>query len=50
MFPIAQIQNAFTNEAKTLDPFYKDRSIRFLDEFIWYIMALKSARTEGIPY
>ena len=50
MFPIAQIQNTFNNEGKALDPFYDERSIRFLDEFIWYTEALKSARTKGIPY
>ncbi|MFC2104155.1 NADPH-dependent FMN reductase [Bacteroidota bacterium] len=50
MFPIAQIQNSFDEDGNTLDPYYDDRSKRFLDEFIWYIEALKTARKNGVPY
>lgn len=50
MFPIAQIQNAFNEHGNALDSFYDERSQRFLDEFIWYMNALKKARNNGIPY
>jgi NAD(P)H-dependent FMN reductase len=50
MFPIAQVQNNFDKNGNALDSFYDNRSKRFLDEFIWYVEALKSARKKGIPY
>ncbi len=50
MFPIAQIQNSFDENENALDSFYEERSKRFLDEFIWYTEALKTARIKGIPY
>jgi len=50
MFPIAQVQNNFDEDGNTSDSFYDNRSKRFLDEFIWYVEALKSARKKGIPY
>lgn len=50
MFPIAQVQNAFDDSGNAIDSFYNKRSKRFLDEFIWYINALKAARSTGIPY
>ncbi len=50
MFPIAQVQNAFDDDGNALDSFYDERSVRFLDEFIWYTQALKVARNNGVPY
>jgi len=50
MFPIAQVQNAFDDKGNAIDSFFESRSKRFLDEFIWYIKALKIAREEGVPY
>ncbi|PLX11746.1 MAG: NADPH-dependent FMN reductase, partial [Marinilabiliales bacterium] len=50
MFPIAQVQNAFDDQGNALDSFYENRSKRFIDEFEWYIKALKNAREEGVPY
>lgn len=50
MEAIAQVQNNFDEDGNALDSFYDNRSKRFLDEFIWYVEALKSARKKGIPY
>ncbi len=50
MFPIAQVQNSFDENGNALDSFYDERSNRFLNEFIWYTEALKSARIKGVPY
>ena len=50
MFPIAQVQNNFDENGNALDSFYDNRSKRFLDEFMWYINALKTARNNGVPY
>jgi NAD(P)H-dependent FMN reductase len=50
MFPIAQIQKAFNEHGNALEPFYEERSKKFLNEFVWYIHALKEARNKGIPY
>lgn len=50
MFPIAQVQNSFDDAGNTTNSFYEERSKRFLDEFMWYIRALKEARNKGIPY
>lgn len=50
MYPIAQVQDSFDMDGNALDSSYDDRSIRFLDELVWYTEALKTARIKGVPY
>jgi len=50
MFPVAKVQDSFDDEGNALVDFYEKRSKRFLDEFIWYVEALKNARNKGVPY
>ncbi len=44
-FPVSHIHKAFDKEGKPLEPAYDERIIKFLDEFEWYVHALKRART-----
>ena len=50
MFPIANVQESFDLEGNVLDTIYDERAKQFIDEFTWYIKALKAARKEGTPY
>lgn len=43
-FPVSQIRDAFDENGYALNPAYKTRIIKFLDEFEWYAKALKLAR------
>lgn len=43
-FPISQVQNAFDDDGNSLDSPYEDRIKKFLDEFDWYVSAMKHAR------
>jgi NAD(P)H-dependent FMN reductase len=49
-FPISKVQNVFDENGKLLDESYDKRVNRFLDEFEWYIEALKNQREKGKPY
>jgi hypothetical protein len=40
----------FDDNGKLLDERYDKRVVRFLDEFEWYIEALKNQRKNGTPY
>ncbi len=44
-FPVSHIHTAFDADGNSLDQAYDERVIKFLDEFEWYVHALKSART-----
>ena len=46
-FPISQIYAAFDDDGNALEEAYEKRVIKFLDEFEWYTLALKRARTAG---
>lgn len=52
MFPISMVQNAFSDEGEETDPDmpYARRIKQFIDEFEWYVDALKEQRKKGIPY
>lgn len=43
-FPISKIQDAFDEQGNALEKAYDRRIVRFLDEFEWYIRALKNER------
>jgi len=43
-FPISAVQSSFDEDGNAIDKAYERRIKRFLDEFEWYICALKAAR------
>src|ERR1044072_8427478 len=50
-FPISRVHEVFDENGKLVDERYEKRVKRFLDEFEWFIEALKSQReTKGTPY
>ena len=50
-FPISRVHEVFDESGKLIDSRYEKRVIRFLDEFEWYIEALKNQReTKSTPY
>jgi NAD(P)H-dependent FMN reductase len=50
-FPISRVHEIFDENGKLIDETYERRVKRFLDEFEWYIDALKNQRaTKGTPY
>ena len=50
-FPISRVQEVFDENGKLIETRYEKRVMRFLDEFEWYIDALKNQReTRGTPY
>jgi NAD(P)H-dependent FMN reductase len=50
-FAISKVNEVFDENGKLIDTRYEKRVIRFLDEFEWYIDALKNQReTGGTPY
>ncbi len=46
-FPVSQVQSAFDDDGFPLDDAYDQRTIKFLDEYEWYVRALKSERERG---
>ena len=48
--PIPKVSQAFDADGNTQDDFIKKSSHRFLDEYEWYLKALKSQREKGTPY
>jgi NAD(P)H-dependent FMN reductase len=50
-FPISRVRKIFNENGKLIDESYEKRVSRFLDEFEWFIEALKNQReTKGTPY
>ena len=50
-FPISRVHEVFDENGKLIDQRYDKRVVRFLEEFEWYIEALKLQReTKGTPY
>ncbi|MFA7228790.1 MAG: NAD(P)H-dependent oxidoreductase [Melioribacteraceae bacterium] len=50
MFGIPGIHSAFNKEGEPEDQSFHPKIKKFLDEFEWYLNALKSAREKGLPY
>jgi NAD(P)H-dependent FMN reductase len=44
MFPISKVQDSFDDNGNAIDEAYNKRIKKFLDEFDWYLKALKVAR------
>jgi NAD(P)H-dependent FMN reductase len=49
-FSISKIQDVFDDSGELRDQRYEKRIIRFIEEFEWYIEALKNQRAKGTPY
>ena len=50
IFPVSAVQNAFDDNGNALDKNYDKRVVRFINEFEWYMQALKNQRKTGVPY
>lgn len=50
IFPISSIYSSIDENGKAVDEKYNKRVIRFIDEFEWYVSALKAKRETGVPY
>jgi NAD(P)H-dependent FMN reductase len=50
MFSISRVNEVFDDNGNLKDERYDKRVIRFLDEFEWYIEALRNQRKNGTPY
>jgi NAD(P)H-dependent FMN reductase len=49
-FAISRVNEVFDDSGKLVDERYNGRVVRFLDEFEWYIEALRNQRKNGTPY
>ena len=47
---VSRVQDVFDADGGLLDAKYEKRAGRFLDEFEWYVEALKNQREKGTPY
>ncbi|MHB1023274.1 MAG: NADPH-dependent FMN reductase [Acidobacteriaceae bacterium] len=50
ILPIPKAHLTLTPEGRSLAPNFDRRSARFLDEFEWYMRAMKAEREKGVPY
>ncbi|MCF8262522.1 MAG: NAD(P)H-dependent oxidoreductase [Melioribacteraceae bacterium] len=50
ILPISKVYSSIDENGKAVDESYNKRSIKFLDEFDWYLKAFKEARNNGTPY
>ena len=50
MFSISRVTEVFDDNGILKDEKYDRRVIRFLEEFEWYIEALRNQRKNGTPY
>jgi len=50
IFPISNIYESIDVEGEAVDKNYNQRIVRFIDEFEWYVSALKKQRKLGLPY
>jgi len=48
--PIPKVDQAFTDDGEPNEEFINKSSKRFLDEYEWYLNALKAQREKGLPY
>ncbi|MDZ7714874.1 MAG: NAD(P)H-dependent oxidoreductase [Balneolaceae bacterium] len=50
IFAVSKISESMNEDGSTNQENYNNRVVRFLDEFEWYVEALKAKRKEGKPY
>lgn len=46
-FPVSKIDTAFDDDGSAIEQVYEQRAAKFLDEFDWYLSALRAARNAG---
>lgn len=49
LFPISAVQDSFDEKGNAIEKAYERRVAKFLDEFEWYVEALKAAKGKGVP-
>jgi hypothetical protein len=47
---IPKVHTAFAKGGRLLDAAFEKRFTKFVEEFEWYIEALKNQRAKGTPY
>jgi NAD(P)H-dependent FMN reductase len=47
---VPKVHKAFDENGNVVDEAYNKRIVKFLEEFEWYIEALKNQRSEDTPY
>ncbi len=50
MFAISKVQDAFDSKGNPKDEKMHERIKKFMNEFEWYVDALKAQRKKGVPY
>ena len=50
IFPISNIYSSINQNGMAIEEKYDNNIKRFLDEFLWYVNALKVQRQSGVPY
>lgn len=50
LFPVPGVQDAFNDKGTPTEPSMHKRAARFIDEFTWYMQALRAQRKHGVPY
>ena len=50
ILPVPKVGQAFDTDGNTQDDFLKKSTTRFLDEYEWYLKAMKAQREKGTPY
>jgi len=50
IFPISGIYSSIDENGEAVEKQYNKRVKRFIDEFEWYVSALKAQRETGVPY
>lgn len=48
--PVGKVKDVFEEDGSLIEEKYDKRANRFLDEFEWYLNALKNARANGTPF
>ncbi|MGM5484260.1 MAG: NADPH-dependent FMN reductase [Nanobdellota archaeon] len=50
IFPMSEVQDSFDEKGNAIETAYEKRIEKFLDEFDWYVEALKEQRKKGTPF
>jgi NAD(P)H-dependent FMN reductase len=50
ILPVPKAHLTLNEEGRSLAPNFDQRSAKFLDEFEWYMRALRAERQNGVPY
>ncbi len=50
ILPVPKVQEALKTDGTAFDAKHNERTARFLDEFEWYLQALKEGRSNGTPF